>query len=152
MSHQVQSPMGEEGATDGSDTSSNDAGGGADGQKQCLLGVPAASASTTSESKSDPTKPGKKRAWSDQCLLPSKNDVTDRRPRDVVTNRQFIELVARKEALHHVEMAWRAQQRLVRRCLGLRFLGGDLESAVAPDSLGRPAGEGGDAAAEPDDK
>jgi hypothetical protein len=79
-------------ATDGSDTSSNDAGGGADGQKQCLLGVPAASASTTSESKSDPTKPEKKRAWSDQCLLPNKNDCngsTSSRCRDESANHRI---------------------------------------------------------------
>jgi hypothetical protein len=147
MSHQVQSPVGEGGgATEGgSDTSSNDAGGAA-GQKEYLPGVPA-SASTPAESNAHPTKP-QKRAWSDQYL--PKNDAAGR-CHDVVTNRQIIELVARKEALRHVEMAWRAQQRLVRRCLGLRFLRGDLESAVTPDSFESPAGKGSDAA-EPDDK
>lgn len=32
-----------------------------------------------------------------------------------------IETIARKEALRHVEMAWRAQQRLVQRCLALQL-------------------------------
>lgn len=57
-----------------------------------MLGVPAASASTTSESKSDPTKPEKKRAWSDQCLLPNKNDCngsTSSRCRDESANHRI---------------------------------------------------------------
>ena len=142
MSHQVQSPVGEEGATDRSDTSSNNAGGAR--QNQSLLGAPASA--STSESNANPNKP-EKRAWSAQSLL--KNDLTDQY-HDVVTNQQIIELIARKEALYHVEMAWRAQQRLVRRCLGLRLLG-DLQSAGTRDSFGIPTGKGRDAA-EPEDK
>jgi len=38
-----------------------------------------------------------------------------------MTREQSIELITQREALYHVEMAWRAQQRLVRRCLGLRM-------------------------------
>ena len=39
------------------------------------------------------------------------------------SNKQNMEMIAQKETLHHIEMAWRAQQRLVRRCLGLRLFG-----------------------------
>mmetsp|Transcript_38418 Transcript_38418/g.81959 ORF Transcript_38418/g.81959 Transcript_38418/m.81959 type:complete len:144 (-) Transcript_38418:1206-1637(-) len=40
---------------------------------------------------------------------------------NVTTKQQSIEMITQKEAMHHVDMAWRAQQRLVRRCLGLRL-------------------------------
>ena len=49
-----------------------------------------------------------------------------------MTKRQSIEMITQKEALHHVEMAWRAQQRLVRRCLGLRLFG-ETQSANEKD-------------------
>ena len=44
------------------------------------------------------------------------------RHNDVTTKQQTIEAITREETLHHIEMAWRAQQRLVRRCLGLGLL------------------------------
>ena len=141
MPHQAQPPVEEEGARDGSDTNS-DAGDGGGGQKQSLL---PASAST---SESNATKP-EKRAWSTQSLPENENDVTDRYHNDL-TNQKIIELIAQKEALHHIEMAWRAQQRLVRRCLGLRLFG-NPQLAVIPDSSADGAGKGSDTA-EPDDE
>lgn len=44
------------------------------------------------------------------------------RHNDATTKQQTIEAITREETLHHIEMAWRAQQRLVRRCLGLGLL------------------------------
>ena len=38
-----------------------------------------------------------------------------------MSHQQRIETITRNEALRHVEMAWRAQQRLVQRCLGLQL-------------------------------
>ena len=38
-----------------------------------------------------------------------------------IPRQQDIETITKEETLYHIEMAWRAQQRLVRRCLGLRF-------------------------------
>mmetsp|Transcript_8742 Transcript_8742/g.19606 ORF Transcript_8742/g.19606 Transcript_8742/m.19606 type:complete len:157 (+) Transcript_8742:252-722(+) len=62
---------------------------------------------------------------------------------DVVTKQQNIEMITQKEALHHVEMAWRAQQRLVQRCLGLRLFGEPQSTGTNDDDN---AGKGGNAA------
>lgn len=56
-----------------------------------------------------------------------------------VTKQQRMEMLAQKEALHHVEMAWRAQQRLVQRCLGLRLFGGS-QSTNEDDDVGGGGG------------
>ena len=46
-----------------------------------------------------------------------------------LTLQQTIEM--QQETMHHVEMAWRAQQRLVRRCLGLYISSEATQSADA---------------------
>ena len=35
------------------------------------------------------------------------------------SSKQYVEMIAQKETLHHIEMAWRAQQRLVRRIISI---------------------------------
>ena len=49
------------------------------------------------------------------------------------SNKQYVEMIAQKETLHHIEMAWRAQQRLVRRCLGLRLFGEKASTSQSED-------------------
>ena len=49
-------------------------------------------------------------------------------------NKQNMEMIAQKETLHHIEMAWRAQQRLVRRCLGLRLFGEKSSKSQSEDT------------------
>ena len=45
-----------------------------------------------------------------------------------------IEEVAREEALHHTNMAWKAQQRLVQRCLRLQLNLASKSSTPSPDN------------------
>mmetsp|Transcript_32281 Transcript_32281/g.59187 ORF Transcript_32281/g.59187 Transcript_32281/m.59187 type:complete len:214 (-) Transcript_32281:1420-2061(-) len=61
---------------------------------------------------------------------------------DVTTKQQGIEMITQKEALHHLEMAWRAQQRLVRRCLGLRLFGETQSSPGTNNNAGVGSGAG----------
>ncbi|KAL3827103.1 hypothetical protein ACHAXA_002338 [Cyclostephanos tholiformis] len=145
------------------DTTLNAAGdgGGGVGRKHPPPSPPSASSASTSESESNDdlnNRPEKKRGRSDRSISSTANDVdveVDDPCRDYVamTNQRLIESIARREALRHVEMAWRAQQRLVRRCLGLRFLG-DAQSVAILDRLRAAAAEGEEshAAGEPDDR
>mmetsp|Transcript_9122 Transcript_9122/g.19251 ORF Transcript_9122/g.19251 Transcript_9122/m.19251 type:complete len:180 (+) Transcript_9122:3335-3874(+) len=82
------------------------------------------------------TKPNKKRSGNalprsattesprlPDSSLPSQPKVGQHYYNDVTTKQQGIEMITQKETLYHLDMAWRAQQRLVRRCLGLRLFG-----------------------------
>ena len=65
----------------------------------------------------------RKRAQSPSSLPQSITSRTNMADDNGASNKQNMEMIAQKETLHHIEMAWRAQQRLVRRCLGLRLFG-----------------------------
>ena len=58
---------------------------------------------------------------------------SNNRDNDKPTRQQDIETIAKEETLYHIEMAWRAQQRLVRRCLGLRLLSEEKDTSQADD-------------------
>ena len=58
------------------------------------------------------------------CSSPSLDDGTSYAP---LSRLKTIEM--RQEMLHHVQMAWRAQQRLVKRCLDLYPSSGGTQSA-----------------------
>jgi len=53
---------------------------------------------------------------------------------DNPTRQQDIEKIAKEETLYHIEMAWRAQQRLVRRCLGLRMFSEEKDTQTQADN------------------
>ena len=60
--------------------------------------------------------------------LPStSNEDNNRDVDEIPSKQQDIEKIAKEETLYHLEMAWRAQQRLVRRCLGLRMFSQEKE-------------------------
>jgi hypothetical protein len=157
MPSQEQIPVDARGGTsNGSDETTPNGGGdgcgrGGGGRKHSSATLASSSASKDGGVGVD--RQEKKRARSDQPPPPTTNDVDDdiaaeydqNRDKVAVTNQQVIESITRREALRHVEMAWRAQQRLMRRCLGLRFLG-DPRSVAIFDSLesGALAGDGGD--------
>ena len=147
------------GASNGfDDTTPNGGGGGCGGGRKHSSFPPA----STSESNDDGVNmQGKRRARSGQSLPPTMNDVDVEvevaeddqcRHNVAMTNQQLIESITRREALRHVEMAWRAQQRLMRRCLGLRFLGDPQSVAIIECFKSSAAAGDGSDAAEPVEK
>ena len=90
--------------------------------------------SKTSESAMETTNPKRKRTTrSSTKSLPNNSSAStstedsNNRDDDKPTGQQDIEKIAKEETLYHIEMAWRAQQRLVRRCLGLRMFNEEKE-------------------------
>ena len=94
-----------------------------------MLGtVPSKSTGTAKYDTSDDGIHQTKRALSPSSLpqsITARTNMTDNNQinDNGASNKHNMEMIAQKETLHHIEMAWRAQQRLVRRCLGLRLFG-----------------------------
>mmetsp|Transcript_4044 Transcript_4044/g.7210 ORF Transcript_4044/g.7210 Transcript_4044/m.7210 type:complete len:167 (-) Transcript_4044:191-691(-) len=134
----VDQPLELEGAEGGPETSSIVAG---SSKEQNSSRTDDASSSASN------TNPTNKRARSPPSSLPDNSPPSNTETglyNNVMTKQQSIEMITQKEALHHVEMAWRAQQRLVRRCLGLRLFG-ETQSADVKDDC-NDAGKESDAA------
>ena len=93
--------------------------------------------SKTSESAVETTNPKRKRTTrsSTNSLLNSSPSTEDSNNRDddKPSRQQDIETIAKEETLYHIEMAWRAQQRLVRRCLGLRMFSEEKDTQTQED-------------------
>jgi len=104
-------------------------------QKQSM----ANDSSKTSESAMETTNPKRKRTTrSSTNSLPNNSSTStedsNNRDDDKPSRQQDIETIAKEETLYHIEMAWRAQQRLVRRCLGLRMFSEEKEEKKTQSS------------------
>ena len=88
--------------------------------------------SNSKESAVETTNPKRKRTTrSSTNSLPSPSN--DNKEDDIPSKQQDIEKIAKEETLYHLEMAWRAQQRLVRRCLGLRMFSEEKDTQTHAD-------------------
>ena len=96
--------------------------------------------SNTNESAVETTNPKRKHTTrSSKKSLPNNSDSPltkdNNRDDDKPTRQQDIEAITKEETLYHIEMAWTAQQRLVRRCLGLRMFSEEKDKQTQTNSI-----------------
>mmetsp|Transcript_22406 Transcript_22406/g.45488 ORF Transcript_22406/g.45488 Transcript_22406/m.45488 type:complete len:866 (-) Transcript_22406:13-2610(-) len=77
--------------------------------------------STNEHSKPSPNDNGTYTSEMKRNPFPPASNIQDGKIDLFTSHQKRIETIARKEALRHVEMAWRAQQRLVQRCLAFQL-------------------------------
>lgn len=65
----------------------------------------------------------------------SRHSVCESKP-TCLSSTKRMEKITRREALHHTDMAWSAQQRLMQRCLRLRFVHDDQEEQRVIETAG----------------